>query len=184
MKPGLGDLSYREVLDHYALILCSDPATCKRAFSVHQHERGTYDGMGHIHWSRADTRVTRRGLRSLLVAVAGVMLKHSTRRLPDWERLYEANLWAWKEGIQTWRIQFTQEMSKEDRLRAYRQASRLGVPVRVVNFPAYQWMRGRRKNWHEGHSSSGSRSSVTSPTSLATSSRRRPDASTSLRQSA
>ena len=153
-------MSYRQVLDHYALILCDNPATCKRNISAHQHQVGTFDGMGHIHWSRANTRVTRRGLRSLLVAVAGVTLKHSTRTLPTWERLYEANLWAWKEGVRTWHVQFTQEMSKEDRLRAGRMAARMGDPVRIVNFPAYQWMRGRKKQWQEEHPSTGKRSSA------------------------
>jgi len=185
MKTGrLRDLSYRDVVAHYELLLCDDPNTCKRGFSVHQHDIGHFDGMGHIHWSRADTLVTRRGLRSLLVAIAGVMLKHSTSRLPTWERLYEANLWAWKEGVRTWHVQFTQDMSRGDRLRAYRQASRSGVPIRVVNFPAYQWMRGRRKNWLEGLSSSGNRSSVTSLSSSGSTSPPPPAESTSLRQSA
>jgi len=183
MRPGrFREMSYQEVLDHYQLILCADPKTCKRRISVHKHTIGTFDGMGHIHWSRADTKVTRRGMRSLLVAVAGVMLKHSTSKAPEWEKLYEANLWAWREGMQTWHVQFTQEMSKKDRLKAARLAA--AEPVRVTNFAAYQWMRGRRKKWHQGHTSSGTRSSATSLPSSASTRRRLPVETRSLVQSA
>jgi hypothetical protein len=147
MRPGqLRKLRYRDVIDHYGLILCDNPATCKRSLSVHQHDIGAYDRMGHIHWSRADTLTTRRGLRRLLVAIGGVLSKHSTRSIPEWQKLYEANLWAWKAALMTWHVQITQEMSKQDRLRAMRIGGRA---ARANNFAAYQWMRGRKKQWHK-----------------------------------
>lgn len=154
MKNGVSGLRYRDILDHYKLILCEDPVTCKQKLSTYQHDKGTFDRYGHIHWSRVDQRVTRRGLRSLLVAVAGVYLKHSAST-PTWQRLYEANLWAWEEGMSTWHIQFTQEMSKNDRMRAARLTK--DMPMRSINFAAYQWMRGRKKTWNDERST-GTRS--------------------------
>lgn len=138
-------MSYRKVIAHYDLILCDSPVACDRDLSVNRHVVGAADRMGHIHWSRADHKVTRRGLRSLLVVIAGVHLKHSRRLLPEWERLYEANIWAWKEALNTWKQQITQEMSKNDRMRAARLAR--GQRLRSTNFPLYQWMRGRKKQW-------------------------------------
>lgn len=142
------------MLKHYELILCDNAATCRR-LSIHQHEICTADGMGHIHWSGVDRQTTRRGMRRLLKAIASVELKHDTRRIPAWQKLYEANVWAWEEGLHTWHIQFTQEMSKADRLRAYRLG---GSQARTTNFPAYQWMRGRNKRWLVSPLSTGSSS--------------------------
>lgn len=144
MRPGqLRELTYRAVLDYYELLLC-DGSACARGWSVYKHDICSYDRMGHIHWSKADVALTRRGLRRLLVAIGGIELKHNTRSIPTWQKLYEANVWAWAEGMRVWHVQFTQEMSKADRMRAYRLA---GNEVRKINEPAYQWMRGRKKNW-------------------------------------
>lgn len=149
-------LTYRQVLDHYGMILCESHLTCKRRWSRQRHLVGAADGMGHIHWSRANSKVTRRGLRSLLVVIAGVTLKHDTSKVPKYQKLYEANVWAWEEGIKTWKVQFTQEMSKTDRLRAKRLAR--NDKIRSTNMALYQWMRGRKKEWGRTHSSTSASS--------------------------
>jgi hypothetical protein len=143
LRPGhLRELTYRQVIAHYKLILCEGPDRCRKHWSQYKHDICSYDSAGYIHWSKADVPLTRRGLRRLLVAIGGVMLKHEAE--PEWRKLYEANVWAWAEGINTWHVQFTQDMSKEDRLRAHKLG---GTEARKTNFAAYQWMRGRNKKW-------------------------------------
>ena len=145
MTPIFKGLSYRTVINHYGLILC-DGTACGRRWSVNRHLVGKADTMGHIHWSRADAKMTRKGLRELLVTIAAVPLKFSTRNIPTWQQLYESNIWAWKEGKQTWRVLFTQQMSHRDRELAWWLA-RNEPHLRAAHFAAYQWMKGRGHTW-------------------------------------
>lgn len=109
------------------------------------HQVGVMWG-GHIHALQhtphrpqdTDSRhVTRKGMRTVLKAIAQVVLELHDK--PVWKRLYEEDTWAWSEGDETWKVRFTAEASDKDRERVIRSAKWEGVHLRTDHPHIYRW---------------------------------------------
>lgn len=135
--------TYRQIVEHYGLKLCTDQPTCKRKQSKLKHRYGGSDSMGIIHLQDADTRmVTRKGMRTVLKACAQSVLKLHDE--PVWKRLYMEDTWAWKEGDETWKVRFTAEASDKDRATVIRSAKWAGVHLRTDWPHIYRWAHAPR----------------------------------------
>lgn len=133
--------TYREVVEHYGLRLCTEePENCKRKLSGRKHRYGGADSMG-VHLTGADSRhVTKKGLRTVLKACAQVVLKHHRgERKPLWLRLYEEDVWAWREADRTWKVRLSGSLSDRDRERVINDAYRRGVHLRSDHQTIYRW---------------------------------------------
>ena len=132
--------TYRAVVEHYGLRLCTDAATCRRRRSEVAHRYARGDSMGWFHMQDADTRkVTKKGMRMVLKEIASVKLDHYRRGTPTWQRLYEQDVWAWKEGDLVWKIRFPSSMSDKDRQRVLRSAAWNRVKLRSQHTAIYRW---------------------------------------------
>ena len=60
-----------------------------------------------------ETRVTRRGLRKMLVAIK----RHDLRREPVWYQIWAANRWAYSEAARTWHVRIPARYADADRTR-------------------------------------------------------------------
>ena len=130
--------TYRQIVEHYELMLCVDHKTCRRKVSQVKHRYGGADSMGYIHLQDADTRmVTRKGLRTVLKAIARVKLK--TFDAPVWERLYLEDTWVMSEAQHTWRVRIPGELNDKDRARVLSSAAWHKVRLRTNHTAIYRW---------------------------------------------
>jgi hypothetical protein len=133
-------LSYKDMVEHYGLKLCTDFNGCRRKVSQVGHRYGKADSMGFIHLQDGDTKkVTKRGMRQLLRMIAIVKLRHLRGGKPQWLRIYEMDTWAFHEGYDTWHVRFPSEWSDADRGKVMWLASRAGVSLRSDHTPIYRW---------------------------------------------
>lgn len=135
-------LTYRRVATGF--ITCENFATCKRAFSKSRHKEGYADGMGHLHWTGFDNHMTTAGLHKLLVMIASVRLNHSGRRLPRWQKIWEREVWAYREARERYHIRIPRALTMSARNEARHWARKERPSARSLNFAAYQWFTSRR----------------------------------------
>lgn len=132
--------TYRQIVEHYNLTLCTDHVTCKRRVSAKRHRYGFGGAMSTVHFQDADTRaVTRKGVRLLLRAIAQIVQGHQKKHIPVWQALYEIDTWAFHEAWDVWGIRLPSEWSDEDRNRVRRAAYREGVKLRTDHHRIYRW---------------------------------------------
>lgn len=137
--------TYRQVAtDEYGRLMCGSHIGCPKKLSASAHHTGKVDGAGVIHWNHADLTPRRPGMRRFLMLVGWAQNDRTWERLPLWERLYRANVWATIEARQRFHIIIPGTASLKDRRKAERDAHRRHVKVRTTSFMAYQWMRGPR----------------------------------------
>ena len=104
--------------EHYGVEMCASHVDCPKKFGRNAHWQGRVDRAGMIHWRKADTRSTRRGVRHLYKLLA---LVHHREwwTLPRWKKLHLTNVWAFKEVQRTLHIRVRKEWSYQDRKQAY-----------------------------------------------------------------
>ena len=138
------DFRYEPLAGQYDVGICISSDGCKRGLSKLRHQKGYADRFGTIHWERWISSPTRKtGLHKLLTMIAEIKLQHWRRSPPLWKRMHEKEVWAQKEGMNTFRVRFPRTYSKVNRDLAWKDAQKLNAPTRTVDMAAYQWMHGK-----------------------------------------
>lgn len=140
MKSIFGSLTYRQVAKDY--IVCTDYRTCRRKLSKTRHVHGYADRMGHLHWAGFDGRMTRAGLRRVLLLIADVHFDFFHHPVPNWERIWRREVYAYNTALHTYHIRIPIHLSTRARSRALQWAQKEtpSGSVRSISFAAYQWM--------------------------------------------
>ena len=119
--------------------MCSSAIGCKKGWSIYIHKHGRTDNAGTVHWDKADTRATKRGVRNLAKLIA-IAYNSKWRAEPVWMRLYLVNVWATEQIKSKLHYRVRASWSAQDRARAKRLAYRKHRKIRTDHRNFYTWM--------------------------------------------